>query len=188
MAWYDPRTWGDDSQSAVDQRADLKDSAYKADAFASRGEENYAAMTAEAAKRRAYLERLASGQDSVSAEQLRQGLQQNLSAQRSMAAGAAPANAAMAARTAAMQSARLGSGLAGQQATAGLLERQAAEKALADMIMQQRQQDISVGLGSRQNGNQALGAIAPEKSDLEKYGGAIIGGASLLTGRGGKGK
>ena len=38
----------------------------------------------------AYMQRIARGEESVSAEQLRQGLQQNISAQQSMAAGAAP--------------------------------------------------------------------------------------------------
>lgn len=101
------------------------------------------------------LRRIATGKDSYSAEALRQGLQQNLSAQRSMAAAARPSNAAAAARTAAIQSGKLGAALSGQQALAGIQERQAATQALGGLQLGARGQDLQSQLG---NQGQALGA------------------------------
>ncbi len=152
--------------------------------FADQGQASYGQLGGEASAQRDYLRRLASGQDSVSAEQLRQGLQQNLGAQRSLAAGASPQNSTMAARTAAIQSARLGGAMAGQQALAGLQERQSAQQALSNMIMQQRQQDLQAALQSRQTAQQGYGAQnagTPEKSGMEKYGPAIASGAGLFA-------
>ena len=91
----------------------------------------------------------------------------------------------MAARTAAMNMGRMSTGLAGQQALAGLQERQQAQKALSDLIMQQRGQDMQVALGSRQNANAALGAYKPEPSTAEKVGGFLSPLLGLAT-RGGK--
>lgn len=129
----------------------------------------------------AALQRQAQGQDSISAEQLRQGLAQSLAQQRSLAAGASPRNAAMAARTAAIQSGRAASGLAGQQALAGLQERAQAQQQYGTLLGNLRGQDASMALGSRQaaiGGYGAGQAGAPEKSWLEKYGPAIQGGIS----------
>lgn len=95
------------------------------------------------------LDATARGQNSMAAEQLRQGLQQNIAGQQSMAAGARPANAAMAARTASMNAARMGSGFAGQQAMAGIAERQAADAQLGSMLGALRGQDAQVALGGR---------------------------------------
>ena len=90
------------------------------------------------------LEARASGQaPSLSGEQLRQNLQRNLSSQRAAAASARPGNQAMAARNAAQQMGRLQAGLAGQQAMAGIAERQAAQAALQNLLERQRQQDLA---------------------------------------------
>lgn len=154
----------------------------KAGGFADQGEAGYNALGGESSAERDYLRRLASGQDSVSAEQLRQGLQQNLAAQRSLAAGASPQNSGMAARTAAMQSARIGSGMAGAQAVAGLQERQMAHRQLSDMIMEQRRQELQRAQGSR--GQAIAGYGTPqekEKSELEKYGPALGAIAGLFS-------
>jgi hypothetical protein len=172
---------GQDSASAVQQREQLAGQGAAASGFADQGQANYGAMTAEAQQMREALRRRAGGQDSMSSEQLRQGLQQQLAQQRSMAAGAAPQNAAMAARTAAMGMGRASSGMAGQAAMAGIAERQGAEKQLADMIMGGRQQDMGVALGSRQNATSAYGGVTPEKSWMEKYGPAIVGGATMAA-------
>lgn len=140
-----------------------------ASVFGDQGQDNYNQMTQEAAAQREALRRRAMGQDSLSSEQLRQGLQQQYAQQRSMAAGANPANAAMAARTAAMGMGRASSGMAGQAATAGIQERAAAEKQLSDMILGGRQQDVNVALGSRSNAINAFGTqIDPGKSKLEQ--------------------
>lgn len=171
----------DESASAQQQRADLNQQGQAAGAFAGLGEQGFQQLGAEAQQSRDFLRRLASGEESLSKEQLRQGLQQNVAAQRSMAASALPQNAAMAARTAANNMGRLGAGMSGQAAMAGIAERQAAQQALAQMIMQQRQQDLQAAINSRGNAINAFGGITPEKSWLDKWGGAIASGAALAT-------
>jgi len=187
MAWYDgfkklnPITWGDDSASQLEQRADVRNQGGMASWYADQAQQGYGQLGTEATAAREALRRIATGQDSVSAEQLRQGLGENLSAQRSLVAAAPPQNAAMAARTAAIQSARLGSGLAGQQAVAGMQERQQAQRALAELILQQRQQDAQTALQSRQTAVNAYGGYKPEGNFIDKYGGAISGAAAIAT-------
>jgi hypothetical protein len=179
---------GSEAQQADEQRKKLlQEQAAAAGQFAGQGEAGYGAMTGELAKQRQFLMDLASGKNSIAAEQLRQGLQQNVAAQQSMAAGAAPQNAGMAARTAMLNTARLGSGLAGQQALAGLKERQDAQQALSALNLGQRGQDVNVALGSRGNALTGYGAGAqgqPEKGWLERNGQGIlglVGGAKLLS-------
>lgn len=120
------------------------------------------------------LRALASGQNSVSAEQLRQGLQQNVAAQQSLAAGASPQNAAMAARQAAMNAGRLGYGLAGQQALAGLQERNQAQQALAQLQLGQSGQNLQGALGGY---NAATGAWGQALGNPQKTWGSVLGGA-----------
>lgn len=172
---------GDEPESAKQKREDLNKQGGAASGFADQGQQGFGALGAEAQQSRDFLRRLASGQESISAEQLRQGNQQALASQRSMAASASPQNAAMAARTAAMNTGRIQMGLAGQQAQAGLAERQAAQQALANMILQQRQQDLQAALGSRQNAISAFGGVTPDKSMLEKWGGAVAAGAGMAA-------
>jgi hypothetical protein len=168
----------EESGSTKDQRANLTQSGNLASDFATEGQDNYRGLGAESYDMREALRRRAAGQDSMSAEQLRQGLQQNLAGQRSMAASASPQNAAMAARTGAIQMGRLGAGMSGQAAMAGIAERQAAEKQLADMLMQQRQQELQAALQSRQNAISGYQGIKPEGSWLEKYQPVINAGTS----------
>ena len=120
------------------------------------------------------LQAIANGQNSVSALQLRQSLQQNQAAQQSMAASAAPQNAAMAARTAAIQSGVLGAGLAGQQAVAGLQERNQAQQQLGSLLLGQRGQDLSA---SNQANGQVLQA-GPGQSWYQQYAQPVIGAAA----------
>ena len=176
MAWYNPLSWGDESDSTKQKRNDLNDAGLASSQFAEYGQGGYQAMTAEAQQARDYLRDLASGKNSLSAEQLRQGNQQTLAAQRSMAASASPMNAPMAARTAMMNMNRASAGLAGQQAMAGIAERQAAQQGLANMILGQRQQDANVALGARGNAINAYGGVTPEGSFLDKYAAPITGG------------
>jgi hypothetical protein len=173
----------------------LNAQAEKANQFADNGQVNYNNMTGQlmgtygslndAMK---YQQGLMQGQNSVSAEQLRQGMQQGLAAQRSMAAGAAPQNAAMAARTAAMQMGRLGYGLSGQQSLAGLQERNMAAQnygqlgsALGQLQLGARGQDVNAALGSRQNAIAGYHDVNPEPTGLQKYGPIFqaIGGAFM---------
>jgi hypothetical protein len=173
---------GGKSQEELD-RERLRKELEAASGFAGQGQAGFGALGAEAAQGRDYLRSIAEGKHSVSAEQLRQGMQQGLAAQRSMAASARPANAAMAARTAAMQGARLGYGLSGQQAVAGLQERQQAQQALNEMLLRQRQQELDAALGSRGQAITGTGqSLAnPEKSWWEKYGAPIANVGALVA-------
>jgi hypothetical protein len=171
----------DESKSAKDQRYNLNNQGGMSSWFADQGQENFGALGAEATGQRQYLRDLAAGKNSVSAEQLRQGLQQNLAGQRSMAASASPQNAAMAARSAANNSARLGYGMSGQAAVAGMQERNDANKMLAELIMRQREQELQAALQSRQNAIGAYGGVKPEKSTLEKYAPLINAGVGALS-------
>jgi hypothetical protein len=94
----------------------------------------------------------------------------------------------MASRTAAMTAGRQGAGLAGQQAVAGIQERQAAQQALAQMLMQQRQQElggVQTGFGTAGNayGTAYTGAMgAPSQGEqLLQLGMAGAQGAALLS-------
>lgn len=131
--------------------------------------------------------RRAMGEDSLSAEQLRQGLQQNLAAQQSMAASARPGNAAMMARQASVNAANLGAGLSGQQATAGIAERQAALQGLAQHQQAMRGQDLQAVLGSRGQQIQGYGTLENARAgrfgasmNQPTFGERIVGGAMGL--------
>ncbi len=163
----------------ANRRAMLSETGLASNQFAEWNQGGSQAGALEAHRQREQLRRYASGQDSQSAEQLRQSLQQNQAAQMSNAAGASPQNSAMAARTGAMNMSRQGYGLAGQQATAGIQERSAANQALSDSIMKQQGLHMQGSLGARQTAASAYGATEDEKSALEKFGPAI--GAALAT-------
>lgn len=180
-SWYNPLSWGDESDSQKDQRNMLIQQGNASSAFGGKGANNYALTTGLGQGALSDLYNTAHGENSVSAEQLRQALQQNINAQRSMAAGADPRNAAAAARTAAIQSARLGAGLAGQQAAAGLQERQQAQQAYGSLLQGLRGQDVTAALGGQQNATAAYGGYKPEGSFLDKWGPAIIGGVSAAS-------
>lgn len=168
----------DESQSTVDQRNNLNNQGGMASVFADQAQQGYGQMTQESQQVRDYLRSVAQGQNSIAGEQLRQGLQQNLAAQRSMAASASPQNAAMAARTAAIQAGRLGAGMSGQAALAGLQERRDAQSQLGQMILGQRGQDLNAALGSRQNAISGYGGVKPEGTLLDKITPLVNAGAS----------
>jgi hypothetical protein len=165
----------------VDPRGDIRRTADHANRMAevSRGRfQNTAALAAaerEAAANRSLLGQQARGENSISAEQLRQGLQANQATQMSMAAGASPANSAMAARNASANAAMVGGGLAGQQAMAGIQERNQAQMALQAALgqsqqaaLQQRQQEMQAALGGQQNALAGYGNI--EDNRTRRYG------------------
>lgn len=126
------------------------------------------------------LQGAANGQNSVAQEQLRQGMQAQQAQQMSMAAGASPQNAAMAARTAANNMARAGYGMSGQAAMEGLQERQGAMNALAQMQMQQSGQNLQGALGFGGLSNSAYGTNLqnPQQGWGPIVGGLISGGAA----------
>jgi len=171
--------------SEIDPGGKLGGQAQQSSNFADLSQGNFGSLGKEAGAERSYLRRLASGQDSVSAEQLRQGLQQNIAGQMSMAASARPGMAPMAARAAMMNAGRAASGMAGQQALAGLQERQMAHQGLANMLMQQRQQELQAALQSRQNALSGYGGIVA--AGTGRYGadkGTPTGAETLLGGLG----
>ena len=148
--WYDDAT-NRDKQGNL---GSLNEQSGKAGGFADESQGRFGTLGNALSGETDHLRRVARGEESVSAMQLGQALQKNQAAQQSMAAGARPGNAAMAARTAAMQAGRQGAGLAGQQAIAGIQERQQAQQALTNAIMQQRQQELAATQGAR---GQAIG-------------------------------
>lgn len=125
--------------------------------FANQNRANYGTLTAQGMASLQRLNELANGKNSVSAMQLQQGNQQALAAQQAMAASANPANAAMAARNAAQNMGRLQYGLSGQQAVAGLQERNQAQQAAAGLLGTLRGQDLQGTLGGY---NAATGAYS----------------------------
>lgn len=133
--------------------------------LADSGQAGFGQLGAESGVLRGQLGDIASGKLSQSSEQLRQGLQQNLAAQQSMAASARPANAAMAARTGMMNAGRLGAGLSGQQAMAGIAERQGAMNTLGGMLGQQRGLELQAALGAR---GQAMGGMQAQLAEEER--------------------
>jgi hypothetical protein len=169
------------------RRALLYAQAAGAGNFADRGEFGVGQLGAQGQMNIAGLQRLANGQDSIAAEQLRQGLAQNQAAQQSMAAGASPNNAASAARTAAIQMGRQGAALSGQQALAGLQERAQAQGQLASAIQGLRGQDLQAALQGRQTAIAGYGgyntAMTPEKSNIEKYGPMVQGFLGAISDR-----
>lgn len=184
----------DDGPSDEDiRKRKLYNQAERANRFANTSERNYADFTAGGFRSLRQLEQLGQGQNSIAGEQLRQGLAQNLAAQQSLAAGASPRNSALAARTAAIQSGRLGAGLAGQQAIAGLQERAQAQQQYAALLQALRGQELQAALTSRQyalTGYGAQNAGAPPKSFIEQYGPAVTGALSAyaqIKGAGGGG-
>lgn len=183
MSWWDAtqNALGFGSGDPTNQdRTGLRANGAAGAAMGAQGQAGYTADTGQLGAQQKYLQQLASGQNSVSAQQLQQALGQNQAQQMSMAAGAAPQNAAMAARNAAMNSARLGTGLAGQQAVAGLQERNQANEQLAQLNLGMRGQDASMAQGGLGIANQAYGtAIAnPQKTGAGLIGGALGGLAS----------
>lgn len=171
--------------------------------FGDQGAANYNAMTGQLGGTYGqlgdalnYQRGLMMGQNSVSQEQLRQNLQQGLAAQQSMAAGASPQNAAMAATNAAINMGRLSAGLAGQQALAGLQERNMAAQnygqlgsALGQLQLGQRGQDQNVALGGYQQSlaaNQAILQGPGQQNRLQAAAPLFTGlGGALMGARGG---
>lgn len=125
-----------------DLQGQIREGAAEQMGYGRQDRENFNRLGQEANAERDYLRRIARGDESVSAMQLKQALGRNQAMQQSMAASARPGNAAMAARNAAANAGRQGAALAGQQALAGIQERQGAQRQLQDAILRQRGQDI----------------------------------------------
>lgn len=148
------------------QRSALANNATAASGFAQAGANNYNTANAGLGQANSFLTGQMQGQNSVAAEQLRQGLQQQLAQQQSMAAGASPQNAAMAARNAAQNMNAASYGMSGQAATAGLQERQNAAQQLGQNLLGQGNQAVSAATGGYGAVNNAYnGQIAnPQKT------------------------
>jgi len=140
MAWYDyinPANWNGSVDQNNQTRGLSQGQAGASSAFGNQLAGNVAGINNQIGQQANYLQGIQNGTNSVSAQQLRQGLQQSLAQQQSMAAGASPNNAAMAARNAAMNMGNLAVGSMGQQAVAGQQERNAAAQQLGGMLTNQ---------------------------------------------------
>lgn len=156
----------------------------RAGMFADQAQQGYNAYGQQGQSALDALRAQAQGQNSVSAEQLRQALGQQLSQQRSFAAGASPRNAASAARTAAIQMGRASTALAGNQAVAGLQERNQATNQYGQLLGTMRGQDLNAALQSRQNALSGYGAGntgPPQPSWIQQYGPAVAAGAAAVA-------
>ena len=130
----------------------------------------------------AALQAQANGQNSVSAMQLAQGQQANLAAQQSMAASANPQNAAMAARNAAYNMNSSNYGLSGQQAVAGLQERNQAQSALGQLQLGQSGQNLQGALGGYGVANQGYGnALGTPQQGIGPMVQSAVGGAAAAA-------
>ncbi len=169
---------GELSEDEKRRQALLEEAAGAAGGFANRGERGFGRLGNDANAVRDMLQQHATGQQSFSREALRQGLGQQLSQQRSMAAGV---NSPMGALTAANNMARASYGMSGQAALADIAERQAFAKALADTTLQQRQQELQAALGSRGNQMTGLGAGNPFVKDPSLTDKLISGGSQAFA-------
>jgi hypothetical protein len=171
---------GDPEGTAANREGRLG-AAGQAGSFAGQGEQGFRSLGTEAGLQRKYMEDIARGRESVSAGQLKNALGQNVAGAQAQAAGARPAQGAMASRNAMMSAGRMGAGLAGQQATAGIQERQSAQNALNQMLMEQRRQELQAALQSRQT--QIGGYQTPQgPTGQEKQLGFIEAGARYAGG------
>ncbi len=141
----------------ADYRNQLLQSGQQAGAFATGAQQGFNQYGQQAQASLDYLRGQMMGNNSVSAEQLRQALMQNQATQRAMAASASPQDAAMAAQTAMMNSARLGYGMSGQAATAGLQERNQAAQNYGALLSQLRGQNLQGVIGGYQTAGQNYG-------------------------------
>lgn len=96
----------------------------------------------------------------IATEQLRQGLATNIAQQQAQAASASPQNQAMATRIAMNNTAKLGYGMSGQASMAGLQQQQMAQQQLAQLALQQRQQDLGGAQTGYQTAVQGYGQAA----------------------------
>lgn len=183
MAWYDPTSWdlSTDADRMNQQRGQYLNNVGSAAANFSQnaGTLFQGADTRNLDAQRKYLQEQAQGAYSVSAEQLRQALQQQFAQQRSAAASANPQNSAMAGLMAARNMNTAGTALAGNQAVAGLQERNQANQALAQLNLGQRGQDLSGFLGGNSNAIGAFGQQAPQGYGTQMLYGALGGLAGV---------
>lgn len=103
------------------------------------------------------LRRQMTGEDSLSQAQLRQNTDANLAQQRSLAAGASPRNAALSMRLLGQNAGRINQAAVGQQAMAGIAERNAAANLMGQVAQGARGQDLSRGQANAQNQLQQTG-------------------------------
>jgi hypothetical protein len=145
------------------------------------------------------LQRMASGEDSQSRAELQRSYGQATANQLGLAASARPGQGPMAARLAAQNVGRMQAGMAGDQALAGIAERNAATGQLAGVLGQARGQDIGQLQANdafnqamrqqelqnaelQQRGNLAFqGALAAQPSEWEKTAALFEGGAKAYA-------
>ena len=171
---------GGEQNKGIKDKLDYQ--ALRASDFANYGEDRFVDADYRLRQLGANLRDQTMGKNLVSAEQLRQGNQQLMAQQRSMAASASPANQAAASRGAMMNAARLGAGLSGQQAVAALQERNAAQALLAQAEQARMNAGLNAALDARKTSIGGYNSImnAPQQpSGLQRLGGAASGAFKL---------
>jgi hypothetical protein len=155
----------------TDESGFVQNQSGRAADFANQGEKDYGRRGGQIDENVALLQALARGEQSFSAEQLRQAAQANVRQQMAMAASGR-GNPASAARTAAQNASGINTGLAGQQALAGIAERNAATGQLGGLLLGARGQDLSAVQGGR--GQALQGGLGLEGINAQKFG-ALLG-------------
>jgi hypothetical protein len=176
-----------DRPGEEEQRQRMFDNSDAAGRFAGVGEAGFRRLQGGLDRSADWLQKVADGRESVSAKQLAAAAQENVANAQSMAAGAAPRDQAMAAFGAARNAGNAMSGLAGQQSIAGQQERDAAQRALAELQLGRSGQYLQGALGSRQNA-MGISNMEPGQSWLDRWGGAASGALGLFGIGGGGGK
>lgn len=191
MSWYDDTPLGfvanglgvGSADPSNYDRSQLDQTGAGASGFAGQTQAGYNQNQAGINNTEGMLQGIASGQNSVSAEQLRQGLAQSQAQQMSAAASASPNNQAAASRNAMMNMGQQASGMMGQQAMAGLQERQNALNTLSQTQLGQSGQNMQGTLGGYGAANNAYGTAVgnPQKTWGTMTQGAIGGFAAGLA-------
>jgi hypothetical protein len=189
MSWYDPTSWDfstDADRENQSRAGKLDQQAAAAAQFGQQAADNYNTNNYGYGDASNYLSSILAGKNSVSAEMLRQGMQQGVAAQQAMAASASPQNAAMAARTAMNNMGRLGYGLSGQETLADLQARQAAAAQLGQLALGARGQDLQGFLGANSNAMSGYGAQMPQSAGTQMLMSGVGGfaqGAGMAVGK-----
>lgn len=167
---FNPMNFGDASNrpyAGVDEQGQVRGAIDNMTGWADQARGDYGRSMADFRGATDHLGRIMRGENSLAGEQLRQGLEQNIGGQMAMAAGARGGNQIAAARTAANNAARLGAGFSGQQATAGIQERNQAAATLGGLLNQNA--GIAGGFAGQGYGNALQGELGLEQARGQRF-------------------
>jgi hypothetical protein len=170
MSWYKPWTWGDESELLEGEAQRPGPPGPGGVGFANEGQDAYTGLRAE--------------QNAARQQLAQSGERQDLAVVRAAASGPAAEprraaldagererrNAAMAARTGRAERARLGYGMSGQAATAGIQERMAGVAGVQRRDRPSARDGAAAGARLATERDGAYGGITPDKSFIDKWG------------------